>query len=251
MRAHVTNEQLSRDIKDGLTVHEIVSKYGYKDVTAVYYRCKRNNIPKPRVAPHKRPDYCVKFNTRFFKTITTEEQAYTVGFIGADGSRDRDWGIKISLHPRDTDILEKIAAAVGHSRGPRLVENDTRIMLSLYDTTMVKDLERYGIVPRKTSTLPFAPNIPDDMLYHYMRGMMDGDGSIGRQCRFVTGSKPFFDGLLDWYGKTYNRLPWTRKEGNKWRVVFNRCDADFINAMYANATISLDRKLALYKLNWT
>lgn len=39
-------------------------------------------------------------------------------------------------------------------------------------------VERYGIPPNKSNTDPPMPNIPDEWLAHFARGVIDGDGSI-------------------------------------------------------------------------
>lgn len=249
MRAKVTLNQLISEIADGLTVHEIATKHKCS-VAAVYKRCGRAGLACPRTAPHHRTRQTA-FNTRFFETIDSEVKAYTLGFIAADGGRDRKWGIKIGLHPRDADILHKIASAMACNYAPRLVEHATRIRLSLYDIDTVRDLEQYGIVERKTLTLPFALNVPSQYLRHYLRGVFDGDGSMGRQARLVTGSTPFYTGFLAWYMQQYGRYPWHKQECNKYRLVFNRIDSPFIQWMYEDATIVLDRKHQLFLRNWS
>lgn len=69
--------------------------------------------------------------------------------------------------------------------------------------------ERYGITARKSLTLEF-PDIPNDMLPHFIRGIFDGDGGIyvtkrkinGRyydrtKVHFTSGSIPFLECLKD------------------------------------------------------
>lgn len=249
MRAKITLKQLKEAIDNGLTRHQIAKKYKCC-LSTIDKRCIRGRMPRPKLAPHHRTRQ-VTFNTRFFQTIDSESKAYTLGFIAADGGRDRNWGIKIGLHPKDTDILQKIAKAMNCSYPPKLVENNTRIRLSLYNIDTVRDLEQYGITERKTFTLPFAKNVPEELLRHYLRGVFDGDGSIGKQARLVTGSEPFYKGFLTWYEKRYGRLPWHKQEGRKFRLVFNRADSPFIRWMYSDVTIVLKRKNQLFLLNWS
>jgi len=249
MRAKITLKQLEEDIKLGMTTREIAEKYSCLRCTVARH-CHRAGIALPAEPPHHRARKHT-FNTRFFETIDSESKAYSLGFIAADGGRDRNAGVKIVLNPRDTDILIKIANAMECSNPPYLAEHGTRIRLSFYNVDMIPDLEKYGIVERKTSTLPFAQNVPDEYLRHYLRGMFDGDGSLGRQARLVTGSEPFYRGFMAWYAQKYGKLPWTKDEGNKYRMVFNqKKDGEFIRWMYDNATIVLDRKNQLFLRNW-
>lgn len=248
MHQKVVLKQLKADILSGLTVHEIAAKHGCTP-SGIYRRCQSRGLVKPKRAPHRRKRKHT-FNTRFFRRIDSEVKAYMLGFISADGGRDRQWGLKIALHPRDKDILDKFAAHLQCNFRPRLVEGGTRVKLALYDIDLVHDLEQYGIVERKTFSLPFARRIPVKYLRHYLRGVFDGDGSLGRQARLVAGSKAFYEGFITWYEKKYGQTPWHRQEGNKYRLVFNRRDAKFIRWMYTDNPIGLDRKQQLFQQNW-
>jgi hypothetical protein len=237
-------------VESGMSLRKIANKYGYADASGLYARCHRLGLTLPPSEPHSRKR-TKTFDTRFFHTLDTEVKAYTLGFIAADGGLDRKWGVKISLHPRDAEILRQMAKAMSCSWKPVPVENGSRIKLALYDIDMVADLSKYGIVARKTYTLPFAQNVPDAMLRHYVRGVFDGDGSVGKQVRLVTGSKPFFDGFMVWYTERYNKVPWTACEGGtKWRLVFNKRDAEFVHWMYANNRMCLSRKFDGYMRYW-
>ena len=54
----------------------------------------------------------------------------------------------------------------------------TPFRLTVNSYTLCQDLEKYGIVPRKSLILKFPNNISDEMLPHIIRGYFDGDGSI-------------------------------------------------------------------------
>ena len=79
---------------------------------------------------------------------------------------------------------------------------------------------------------------------------MDGDGSMGRQARLVTGSRLFYSQFVEWFNNTYDRDVWHRQEDNRFRLVFNQWHADFIHSLYRDARIYSDRKKDLYTLNW-
>jgi len=42
---------------------------------------------------------------------------------------------------------------------------------------MATDLEKFGVVPRKT-LLTFLPSLSPELMPHLIRGIIDGDGSI-------------------------------------------------------------------------
>lgn len=246
----ITKEMLSEQLSKGLTGMEI-AKNLHCALSTVDRLCHTYELPMP-VIKHTRAR-SKTFDTRFFKTIDSEEKAYMLGFISADGGRDRNWGIKISLHPKDTEILEKFAKILNCNYGPELVEHGTRIKLALYDIDMVKDLEQYGVVERKTFTLPFAKNVPEHLIPHYFRGMFDGDGSIARvkgQAHFVCGSDAFIEGLLSWAKHKYGYDLWTNRVGRKTYLVIRKREAKLMHDMYGNAKIYLERKKKLYDKFW-
>jgi hypothetical protein len=98
------------------------------------------------------------------------------------------------------------------------------------------------------------PEIPEEYRLAYIRGIMEGDGSIGRQCRFVCGSFQFVSGFADWYRGRYGKDFYMKVENTgvnpKWRVVFNRRDAQFVHDIYAGATVYMRRKYDRYLKFW-
>jgi len=244
---HARDEKLLRKmIARGLTTKQIAVKLQCHGCT-VSRSISRLGLEFP--APRLNRPRTVHFNRRFFRSITSQSKAYTVGFIAADGSVDR-WGVRIQIHNKDKDILEKIATAVGYDGEIHYHDSGRLVMLGLYDIDVVSDLKQYGIVQRKTAILPFAKGIPDKYLFHYLRGVMDGDGSMGRQARLVTGSRLFYSQFVEWFNNTYDRDVWHRQEDNRFRLVFNQWHADFIHSLYRDARIYSDRKKDLYTLNW-
>ena len=49
--------------------------------------------------------------------------------------------------------------------------------LALNSDKLVSDIEKLGVIERKTLTLTF-PNIREDLIPHFIRGYFDGDGSV-------------------------------------------------------------------------
>lgn len=131
-----------------------------------------------------------KFNENYFETINTPEKAYWLGFIAADGYiTKRTQGqhvFGISLHEKEP--LEKLLVCLESNK--KILEYDCSKMSNKYSNKfeykllfvsnkMVSDLEKNGIVERKTFKLEFPYNIISKELYpHYIRGYFDGDGSV-------------------------------------------------------------------------
>jgi hypothetical protein len=130
-------------------------------------------------------------NDDFFNVINTEEKAYWLGFLYADGyitQHGSQKDIGVSLHIKDKSHLEKLKCSLGatydvkeyiqktgYARGKKYC----RLLMSsdnMYDTLITK-----GVVPRKSLilTFPDVNILTIELIPHFIRGYFDGDGSIG------------------------------------------------------------------------
>lgn len=122
-------------------------------------------------------------NENFFDLIDTEEKAYFLGFLYADGTNSTGkTEIKLALHEQDFLILNELKnliqptkplyfeSAKGNRGGVhKLVINSKKISYRLSEL---------GVVPRKTFVLKFPKTIPESLMHHFIRGYFDGDGNI-------------------------------------------------------------------------
>jgi hypothetical protein len=120
-----------------------------------------------------------------FEKIDTEEKAYWLGFLYADGSITYDtirnrYVIELALAEKDLNHLEKFKNFLMSSKNIEYRESTKAYRISIYSKKMCKDLIKLGCVPKKSLTLVF-PNekqIPKPLIIHFIRGYFDGDGSI-------------------------------------------------------------------------
>ena len=105
----------------------------------------------------------------------------TDGFIkkGKNGRQSR-WGI--SLKESDKILLEQIKIIINSDV---LLSKDCRegkesYSLEITNEKMCDDLAKYEILPNKTYLLTdiHLEQIPEVFQKHYLRGLLDGDGSI-------------------------------------------------------------------------
>ena len=125
-------------------------------------------------------------NEHIFDNIDTEEKAYWLGFLMADGyNHESKSCVALRLQVGDREILEKYK---------KFLETDTPIY-TFTRTTLVnklirqycelticspyfsEQLARLGCIQGKTYTLEF-PNIPESLYSHFIRGYFDGDGCL-------------------------------------------------------------------------
>lgn len=123
-----------------------------------------------------------------FSEPLTEEAAYWIGFIGADGTiirkpKLKQTAIQIGLASRDRAHLERFLAFVSPGRrvhDTTRATNGVRHSLSLATVPsdqLVLACARYGIVHGKTYSMPnFRPPLEQETAF--WRGWFDGDGGI-------------------------------------------------------------------------
>lgn len=130
-------------------------------------------------------------NDDYFETIDTEEKAYFLGFMFADGcvtdGTKRQKRIIISIQSRDIEILTKFKKAINYSgdikvrtRPNKPKHHKEMANLDFCSEKMANDLIDKGCVPRKSLILkaPSFKQVPEHLVKHFIRGVFDGDGSI-------------------------------------------------------------------------
>lgn len=228
---------------------------------SVYRLRKILNIP----TPHNQSVAARKFtlNHSFFETIDSEEKAYILGFLAADGNVNPDkYGceIRIVLNPKDVDILEKINTCwestysvkdhkLGQFSGfPGSCKEQKK--LSIRSTQMQIDLAKYFIVPNKTLTLRY-PNIPDQLDRHFLRGFLDGDGWVTKQDFGWTTNRNMANDVQRICMKHgFKELRRYNIKQHSDVVKGGPVYKEIVDWLYQDATIFLDRKKAFYDLYW-
>jgi len=121
------------------------------------------------------------FNENFFATIDTEEKAYWLGFIFADGSIHKNGNrINITLKENDLIHLEKFAKEINYKGKIANVITTKACSLTLYSKKMSSDLVKLGCMSDKSSKIVFPDTdiVPLYLQSHFMRGYFDGDGCL-------------------------------------------------------------------------
>lgn len=123
-------------------------------------------------------------NENYFEKISSEEQAYWLGFLSADGYVSENRGtIVLELQEQDLEHLQKFAKTLNSNRPilmlkPKLNNKEfIHYRVVLNSRIMVNHLLKYGIHQNKS--LNFEPtNIPSDLFGFWLIGYLDGDGCI-------------------------------------------------------------------------
>lgn len=120
----------------------------------------------------------VKFDNTAFDVIDTEEKAYWLGFLFADGnvSKGKRNAIEISLALKDINHLEKYNLFLKNTIAVK--KDGFRCRCAVVNKHMKHSLISLGCVPAKSLILKY-PTLDSTLNSHFIRGYFDGDGYIG------------------------------------------------------------------------
>lgn len=180
---------------NGIGTNEIALRFDIHRTT-VQSILKRNNITLRKTSSWKN-----KYNIHFFDTFTPES-CYWAGFIAADGSiRSNRDTLSIKLANVDYHHLEKFAAAIEYTGS--IKQNNLYCYIDVNGKWFVDALyDNFNIVSNKTLILEPPIKIPDNLIWHYIRGYFDGDGCITQtngylHISFTSGSNKILEYIRD------------------------------------------------------
>lgn len=139
--------------------------HGYKLGRKVFYRYKHS------------------LNDDYFSIIDSDEKAYFLGLLFADGnvcnSADR---INIYLQEKDGYIIRRFKKCLSFTgklckKVSKKPNHSNQIYINVSSKRIKEDLAKLGCVPRKARILKF-PIIDDKYFWSFFRGYFDGDGCI-------------------------------------------------------------------------
>jgi hypothetical protein len=154
-------------------------------------------------------------------SVTTPESSYWAGLLASDGCISDRGLVRIELKALDEDVLQALACYLKFTgkfsyRSVRNVNGrGMYASFSFRSNQIRKDLEqKFGIVQRKTDSLP-PPDIVDSLLCRaYIVGLIEGDGHIHRSRRgglmlnFISASPNLFSWVAEQVsailGKTFS-----------------------------------------------
>ena len=124
------------------------------------------------------------FDESFFDAVDSEEKAYFLGLLYADGSvSQKNKSVRLRLQITDKDVVEKFSVAVKSTRplsyeSGRTVNCKHIVGVTLISKHLVNKLAEFGCGPNKTFTLTFPEWLDPKLHHHFIRGYFDGDGCI-------------------------------------------------------------------------
>jgi hypothetical protein len=189
--------------------------------------------------------------------IDTEEKAYLLGILGADGcikQSGKYYSLAFGLTYKDRKHVRRVADIIskGINVHDQYYSSNRNPMTYFYimNKDLCDNLIKHGVVPRKSKTLRPPSKLPPEFIHHYVRGYFDGDGSIfysneSRICCNCVGTEWVLD-YINYNFKAFykNKTNVTQSgQGSLYHLKFSGKSAiAFMNWIYKDATILLDRK---------
>ena len=200
--------------------------------------------------------------SNYFEKIDTQNKAYFLGLIAADGSvfQCNKGKIVFSISLIDKDLLDLLSIEIcGSDKLVREVKRKYRdgsskmYEIKFSDEIFTNNLISNGILINKTFTLDF-PNIDEEFISHYIRGYLDGDGTVykfsGKLFIAFYGNKIFIPKLRDYLFN--NNILETKyaiiDRGNHCSIHISskKANLSMYNYIYNNSNIYLKRKKSIF-----
>lgn len=208
-----------------------------------------------------------ELDEHYFDEIDTPNKAYILGLLYADGYNNTSLNvIRLKLQKEDKQILEYISKELGYTApltfDERSKENEKWkdiYSLTIRSAHMSETLDKIGMHQAKSLILTFPEWLDSTLYSHFLRGYIDGDGSIYcydkkmnwnvsivGTCDFCNSVKSIIENTLDIHahvkldGRHNDITCDIRLGGNK--QVFK-----FLNWIYKDADLKMERKYKKYQ----
>jgi hypothetical protein len=215
-----------------------------------------------------------------FSIIDSELKAYLIGFFYADATLD-DYTITIRLSINDIEYVEKLAKLLNKTTFIKDIKNKNGKIykcsgFNICSKMSVDSLRSIGFIPNKTyqnDDIIFR-NIPNDLKRHFIRGYLDGDGTIyfsdwtdkknnwnnTPKCSvgFVSINKKILESINEFLSLNLNLSNQKKVRSDKykddtkndkyWRLIYNgnRISKKILDYLYNDSTFYMDRKYNEY-----
>jgi hypothetical protein len=198
-------------------------------------------------------------NKKAFANFTCKS-CYWAGFIAADGWINRGYHTSVELSLKDRKHLKKLRiflksnAEIKERTRKRFGKIIYSVSIQFNSIELVKNLESNFNITANKSLSYQPPKLPPNMIRHFIRGYIDGDGSIGwhkhnnkPRLNVCSGSKI----LLEWIFKHFkenieeigNPSIKKRETSELYTIEFmGHQVTSILNWLYEDSEVYLDRK---------
>lgn len=191
-----------------------------------------------------------------FTVIDTEEKAYWLGFLCADGSvSTNEDKIELGLAEKDLDYLEKFKKFMNLPNKICYRASTKSYRFSFRSQNLKADLIKLGCVPQKSLILQFPSfeQVPKHLIRHFMRGYFDGDGWFSNTFKAfevgILGTQDFVENYINLLGlNKINKIHNTKTNTITKKYVSSAVEdvTIWLDFIYKDAKVYLNRKYEKY-----
>lgn len=195
------------------------------------------------------------FNFTVFEKIDSEEKAYWLGFLYADGyvQYSPKWRLVLDLAKKDFNHIQKYRKFMKIKKKAKYRKSKETYLVSIGSKKVTQDLHNLGCFNKKSLTLKFPTEeqVPKELMRHFIRGYVDGDGWFNIDSFGLVSSGSFLREINRFLFKELGlfRIGTIKMaDGKMWgKLRFSNHDiVSILDYLYKDSTIYLDRKYKNY-----
>lgn len=237
--------------KENFSANKIAKLFNV-DVKTITNRLRENKIE----VKSKYRKYLI--NESYFEKINTEQKAYWLGFLMADGYNS---GKFIRLDIQDEGHLEKFRNEIYINndmpvrKKKNIINNKDIFYLTIQDSRILNDVEKLGVLNKKSMITKY-PHIKSEYDRYFIKGVFDGDGCLtysmdGNYRRYtfsIVGSYDLMKSLQLIISKNDVNIKF-RKMKSIYSIYLrgNRQIIRILDWLYNGTNVHLDRKYEKYQ----
>ena len=249
--------QMCEMYKSGKLLEEIADEFHTTRAT-VSKLIKKNGVEIDRFTYH-----C---NEHYFDHVDSQDKAYILGLLWADGHNRADkGGVILELQAEDKQLLESINDITENERPLRKVALSEKnpnwkdqYNLLWQSKHLSSVLSGYGMCQRKSLVLEFPKWMDQELYPHFIRGYLDGDGCVCYMPKnnklqvSMIGTRMFLDAVRE-ICKTIGVKTYITHDKRANKIVCqlsipsNVGSVSFLKWVYQDANLKMERKYNKYQ----
>lgn len=198
-----------------------------------------------------------RMNSDIFENIDSNEKAYWLGFLYADGYiSNKETKIELALKEEDHEHLIKFAKFLEYTGKIEYKSKTKAYRISFRSKKMKNDLISKGCIPNKSKVLKFPTYeiVPKEHIKSFIRGYIDGDGYIGNDGKYlrmnILGTEDMILGIIKELELREVKIRKANKDGAdeikqvEWKGLYLK---KILDDLYKDSDVYLERKYNKYK----
>lgn len=252
-------EEAEKLYQQGISFAQIGRQLNVNRKLVSYYLQQKGYSPnhkfQPKIKVKQKTQKAI--NEDIFEIIDTQEKAYWLGFMYADGSvAEKNNRIELALQEEDYDHIVKFKNFMGSDHQ---IQTKCKVMnektyigyrLGFNNAKIKTDLIALGCIPNKTKVLEF-PKLPNELIRHFIRGYFDADGCITKHRTSgisleILGTDEFLKGVANHYNIQNHIYRFNHSDIKRFMIAGQGAIA-IMEDLYREETICLKRKKEKFK----